>query len=54
MGIKRFGLANQGVDYAVDNYNEKLLPKAVRKQAELLRLDIIDGKIKVPDYYKKK
>lgn len=53
-GIKRFNLANQGIDYTVDQYNEKLLPPAVRKRVDQLKADIISGKIKVPDFYKDK
>jgi len=53
-GVKRFGLSNKGIDYAVDRYNEKILTDAVRKKAEELKADIIAGKIDVPDYYKRK
>jgi len=52
-GIKRFGLANKGIDYAVDQYNEKILTELVRKRADELKAEIIAGKIDVPDYYKK-
>lgn len=52
-GIKRFGLANRGIDFAQDDYNAKLLTDAVRKRAEELKTEIIAGKIVVPDYYKK-
>jgi len=52
-GVKRFGLSNKGVDYSVDQYNEKLLPESVRRQVEQLKTAIIEGKIHVPDYYKK-
>ncbi len=52
-GVKRFGLANKGVDYALDHYNEKILTEAVRKRADELKAEIIAGKITVPDYYKK-
>jgi basic membrane protein A and related proteins len=51
-GTKRFGLANKGIDYAVDSYNDKILLKPVRDLAEKLRAEIIAGKIAVPDYYK--
>jgi basic membrane protein A len=53
-GVKRYGLANQGVDYSVDEYNDKLLSKDVRAKVEALKADIVAGKIHVPDYYKKK
>ncbi len=52
-GIKRFGLANKGVDYSVDQYNEKILADSVRKRADEIKAEIIAGKITVPDYYKK-
>jgi basic membrane protein A len=52
-GLKRFGLADKGVDYAVDQYNEKILTDSVRKRADELKAEIIAGKIVVPDYYKK-
>jgi basic membrane protein A len=52
-GIKRFGLQNKGVDYAIDQYNEKILAEPARKRAEELKAEIISGKIVVPDYYKK-
>jgi basic membrane protein A len=53
-GVKRFGLADKGVDYSIDQYNEKLLPDSVRQRADALKADIIAGKIVVPDYYKLK
>jgi len=53
-GVKRFGLANHGIDFSVDQYNAKLLTPAVRERAEQLKADIIAGKIEVPDYYLRK
>ena len=52
-GVKRFGLANKGIDYSVDEYNSRILTEAVRKRADELKSEIISGKIQVPDYYKK-
>ena len=52
-GVKHFGLANQGIDYSVDQYNDKILLTPVRQRAEELKAEIIAGKIIVPDYYKK-
>src|SRR5258706_1385950 len=52
-GVKRFGLANQGIDYAVDQYNAKILTDPVKKRAGELKAEIIAGNIIVPDYYKK-
>jgi basic membrane protein A len=51
-GTKRFGLANKGIDYAVDKYNEAILKPEVCKKAEALKAEILTGKITVPDYYK--
>ena len=51
-GVKRFGLANKGVDFSMDEYNAKLLTESVRKRADELKAEIIAGKIVVPDYYK--
>jgi basic membrane protein A len=51
-GIKHFGLANRGVDYAFDQYNAKVLTEPVRKRADELKAAIIAGKIVVPDFYK--
>ncbi|MEQ1878140.1 MAG: BMP family ABC transporter substrate-binding protein [Bdellovibrionia bacterium] len=49
-GLKSFGLADKGIDYAVDANNEKLV--ALHKdKLEKVRDDIVSGKIKVPDYY---
>jgi basic membrane protein A len=53
-GVRRFGLADKGIDYSVDEYNAKILTEDVRKRAEELKADIIAGKIVVPDYYKLK
>jgi basic membrane protein A len=53
-GLKRFGLADKGVDYSVDQYNEKVLPESVSRRADELKAEIIAGKIVVPDYYKLK
>jgi basic membrane protein A len=50
-GTRRFGLANQGVDYALDENNQKLLTPDMRKKLDQLKAQIIAGKIKVPDYY---
>ncbi len=52
-GIKRFGLANDGIGYSVDEYNAKILTEPVRKHADELKAEIIAGSIKVPDYYEK-
>ena len=51
-GTQTFGLANQGIDYVIDQYNEKLVSPEQRERLEQIKADIIAGKIKVPDYYK--
>lgn len=53
-GVQRFGLANKGVDYAMDENNKSLVSESDKAKLESIRKDIISGKIKVPDYYKKK
>ena len=53
-GIARFGLKDHGVDYSVDQFNDKILPEAVRQKAEDIKKKIIAGQIQVPDYYKLK
>jgi basic membrane protein A len=53
-GVVRYGLANKGVDYTVDQYNEKLITPDIKKKAEDIRKKILAGQIQVPDYYKKK
>ncbi len=51
-GTNRFGLKSKGIDYAVDQYNEKLISAEQKSQLEKLKEQIISGKIVVPDYYK--
>lgn len=53
-GTVRFGLKDKGVDYAVDEHNEKLITPESRAKLEQLRAEILSGKIVVPDYYKTK
>lgn len=53
-GTVRHGLKNKGIDYALDQYNEKLLDKKILERAEQLKKEIIAGKIAVPDFYKNK
>jgi basic membrane protein A len=52
-GTVREGLKEQGVDYAVDKFNDKLLPQDVRQKVDAIKAEIVSGKIQVPDYYKK-
>lgn len=51
-GIVRYGLKDKGIDYSIDQHNEKLLDQVSRKKADDLRLQILAGKILVPDFYK--
>ena len=53
-GVIRFGLKDSGVDWALDSFNEKLWSAAEKEKMELVKKNIISGKIKVPDYYKTK
>lgn len=48
-GLHVFGLDNDGVGYAMDQYNEKLIPAEVLKEVEAARQKIISGEIKVTD-----
>jgi basic membrane protein A len=48
-GIHLFGLDNDGVGYALDQYNEKTIPPAVLEAVERAKQDIIAGRIKVTD-----
>jgi basic membrane protein A and related proteins len=49
-GMLTLGLKEDGVDYAVDQHNEKLIPVDVKKKVDQAKADIIAGKIKVADY----
>src|SRR5215831_17419391 len=48
-GVHLFGLENDGVGYALDDYNRSLIPPAVIDQVEAAKKEIIAGKIKVTD-----
>ncbi len=48
-GMHMFGLENEGVGYALDQYNEHLIPPALREEIERIKKEIIDGRIKVTD-----
>ena len=51
-GTNRFGLKNKGIDYALDQYNEKLISPEQKSQLDKIKEQIIAGKITVPDFYK--
>jgi basic membrane protein A len=53
-GTQYLGLANQGVDYSLDQYNEKKLTLEIRKKTDALKKEIIEGKLNVPDYYEQR
>ena len=48
-GIHVYGLENEGIGYAVDQYNEKLIPPDVIREVEAAKQRIIRGEIKVTD-----
>ncbi|MBC7909377.1 MAG: BMP family ABC transporter substrate-binding protein [Pyrinomonadaceae bacterium] len=48
-GLHVFGLDNDGVGYAMDQYNEKLVPPEVITEVEAAKQKIINGEIKVKD-----
>jgi basic membrane protein A len=50
-GVRALGLAEQGVDYAVDDCNRELLTEAMRAELEAARAKIMAGELVVQDYY---
>jgi basic membrane protein A len=52
-GVHVYGLENDGVGYAVDQYNQQLIPADVIKEAEEAKGKIIKGQIKVTDAMEK-
>jgi basic membrane protein A len=48
-GIHLFGLENDGVGYALDDYNRDLIPLSVIDEVERAKAEIIGGHIKVTD-----
>jgi basic membrane protein A len=49
-GVKVLGLAEGGIGWALDSYNEKLITPAMKEAADKAVADIIAGKIKIHDY----
>src|SRR5260221_2520187 len=49
-GLMTLGLKEDGVDYALDQYNEKMIRAEGEKKVDQAKADIIAGKIKVVDY----
>jgi basic membrane protein A len=52
-GLQVLGLAEDGIGYAVDDNNAKLITPEMRSKIEAARADIIAGRIKVSDYMAK-
>ncbi|MEA2564409.1 MAG: basic rane protein [Acidobacteriota bacterium] len=48
-GIHVYGLDNDGIGYAMDQYNAKLIPPEVIREVEAAKQKIIRGEIKVTD-----
>jgi basic membrane protein A len=53
-GIHLYGLENDGVAYALDDYNRGLVPQGVLSDVEQAKREIISGRIKVTDAMAKK
>ena len=49
-GIAALGLKEGGVDWALDQYNEKLITPEMKAKVDAAKADIISGKITVHDY----
>ncbi|WP_439271110.1 BMP family lipoprotein [Pseudochrobactrum sp. HB0163] len=49
-GIVQMGLKENGVSYAMDENNEKLITPEMKAAVEAAKADIISGKLKVHDY----
>src|SRR5882724_940067 len=49
-GLQVLGLKEGGVDWALDQYNEKLVTPEMKAKVEAAKADIIAGKITVVDY----
>lgn len=51
-GVFELGLKEGGIDFAMDENNRSLVPPTIETKLNELKKKIIDGQIKVPDYYK--
>ncbi|MBU6950716.1 BMP family lipoprotein [Hahella sp. HN01] len=49
-GVEALGLAENGVDWALDEHNRSLVTKEMEEKVNQIKADIISGKIKVHDY----
>lgn len=52
-GLHVYGLENEGIGYAVDEYNKDLIPPATIRAVDQARKKIIDGQIKVTNAMEK-
>jgi basic membrane protein A and related proteins len=52
-GRRALGVADNGVGYAIDQYNRRLITPEMERRLTQARADIIAGKIKVTDYMAK-
>lgn len=49
--VKYYDLRNGGIDWAFDKYNRPMFSGFEIRKINKIRSEVIDGKIKVPDYY---
>jgi basic membrane protein A and related proteins len=49
-GTKDLGLAEEGVDFTLDEFNRKLITPEMEKKLDQVKADIIAGKVIVPEY----
>jgi basic membrane protein A and related proteins len=49
-GTKNLGLAEEGVDFTLDEFNRKLITPEMEKKLDQVKADIIAGKVIVPEY----
>jgi basic membrane protein A len=49
-GTLRLGLAEDGLGWALDEYNRALISPEMERRVEAARADIVSGKLKVPEY----
>ena len=50
-GVRQLGLAQGGVGYSLDQYNEALITPEMRARVEAAKADIISGRLKVTNYF---
>lgn len=49
-GKQLIGLAEQGIDYSLDEFNRSLITPEMEQRVNQAKADIISGKLKVPEY----